>query len=105
MDQTINQTQLRRVVRFITQQPLHAATVETMRRRNAISVARKDDVERIAFASRAFDLEFVMTARRLDYQHDRGQRILDQRIDLRTGCIADPIDLRAHTKTYWVSDA
>src|ERR1043166_7312967 len=99
MDQAIDETEPRRIVRLVTQQPLHAAAVETMRRGNAISVARKDNVEWIASSSRAFEFKFVMTARRFDYQHYRRQRIFHQRIDRRTGALAYPVDPRACTKT------
>src|ERR1051326_7453357 len=99
MDQAIDEAEPRLMVSLVSIQPLHATAVETMRRRNAISVARKDNVEWIASSSRAFEFKFVMTARRFDYQHYRRHRIFHQRIDRRTVALAYPVDPRACTKT------
>src|ERR1043166_5065017 len=95
MDQAIDRSQLRSTARFVTQEPLHAAAVESMRRRHSETRATKDDTERVvASSSGALQFEFNVTAGWFDYQHHGRQWILDERVDPRTRRVAHPVDLR-----------
>src|SRR6185369_12547075 len=75
----VNHAELRCSFLLVTQEPLHAATVESMRRRHAVSTAPEHDVERIrASAAGAFELKLHLAARWFDHEYDCREWILDE---------------------------
>src|SRR6185369_8226621 len=90
----VNHPELRRGLLLVTQEPLHAAAVESMRRRHAVSAAPEDDVERIrTSAAGAFELKLHLAARRFDHEHDCREWILNERVDSLTRLITHPVSL------------
>src|SRR5689334_22459739 len=97
VNQPVHEIQTRGARRFVAQQPLHTAAVETVRRGYSITAAHEDYAERVTPASGPLEFKFEIAAGRFDDQNNGRQRILNQRVDLRTGLVADPVDLRALT--------
>ena len=96
MHLTVDAREKCRLTRLPLQQMHHRAALEVMRARHPFAVAPDLDVEgtRAADAG-ALDLDLHVAARRLDHEHDRAERILDERVDLagrrlRLGTLADP---------------
>src|SRR5262245_62025132 len=72
MHEAINQAELGRGIRLISQQPLHAPAVKAMGWRNRRSFARVDHGQRmVAPSPSSFDLEFDFAAWRLDRKNYR----------------------------------